>query len=210
MTDLISYLALGISLVSLVVVVMVSRYLPVLRKASAAYVDGSDVVSKIMSELNARASIQDRRLADTQVKLDVLEDRWIRSGWMPIQGPASYPSSGTRSGISPRESAVETTINRTEARLDTGFGLGLSAPVKQRFVRPSRVETSVLKSLLDREMTSPEVRGLLGSSREHAARVMKSLTDKGLVIRETSKKPYVYQISDAGRDMVTNGTASGS
>jgi predicted transcriptional regulator len=86
----------------------------------------------------------------------------------------------------------------------------LSAPLKQRFARPSRVETSVLESLLSKEMTSPEVRGLLGSSREHAARVMKSLTDNGLVMRETSKKPYVYQISDAGRDMVTNGTASGS
>jgi predicted transcriptional regulator len=60
----------------------------------------------------------------------------------------------------------------------------------------------VLKDLEDRRLTAPEVRGVLGSSREHAARMMKSLADRGLVIRDSTKRPYSYEISDVGRDVV--------
>jgi predicted transcriptional regulator len=74
---------------------------------------------------------------------------------------------------------------------------------------PSKVEALVMKSLVGRRMTAPEVRGVLGSSREHAARIMKSLADEGLVVRDTLKKPYTYELSDVGRDMVTGDSLPG-
>ncbi len=60
----------------------------------------------------------------------------------------------------------------------------------------------VLKALLDRDMTALEVMGILGCTREHAARLMKQLTEKGLVLRINDKKPFVYRINEKGKNFV--------
>ncbi len=47
--------------------------------------------------------------------------------------------------------------------------------------------------------TSVEIREKLGVSREHAARLLKGLFDRGLVIRNDSRKPFIYELTDSGR-----------
>jgi len=42
-------------------------------------------------------------------------------------------------------------------------------------------------------------------SREHAARIMKTLYDKGWVLRDAEHKPFLYQLSEAGRSHVSSG-----
>jgi hypothetical protein len=210
MVDVLTYVALGASVLSLASLIILARYLPVLRRASTAYVDSSDVISSMMKELNVRASLQDRRLADVQVKLDTLEDRWLRSGWMASQPLISYPSRVTSQGPVIRES--ESVMTRRPLKHDwpamrSSENSHLLDQVDLRM--PSKIEVVVLKNLVGRRMTAPEVKGILGSSREHAARTMKSLADKGLVVRDASKKPYSYTLSDAGRDMVTGNLPAG-
>ena len=39
----------------------------------------------------------------------------------------------------------------------------------------------------------------------HAARVMKGLYDKGLVMRNAANKPYLYGFSDAGKRYLSAG-----
>jgi hypothetical protein len=203
MVDLFAYVALGASIISLSSLIILARYLPVLRRASSAYVDSSDVISSMMKELNARATLQDRRLADAQVKLDTLEDRWLRSGWMVSQPVVSYPSGVANQGQTIHES--ETVMTRRPAEPVWSMMRSDEDRARERVDSrvPSRVEVTVLKSLLGRRVTAPEVKSILGSSREHAARIMKSLAEKGLVVRDVSKKPYSYELSDAGRDVVT-------
>jgi CRP-like cAMP-binding protein len=60
-------------------------------------------------------------------------------------------------------------------------------------------ELSVIKLLGDKPMSSVEIKELIGKSREHAARMMKALFDSGLVTRDNSKKPFVYQLTETGR-----------
>jgi len=42
----------------------------------------------------------------------------------------------------------------------------------------------------------------IGKSREHTARVMKELFERGLVARNDSTKPFVYQLTEAGRRFI--------
>jgi predicted transcriptional regulator len=44
--------------------------------------------------------------------------------------------------------------------------------------------------------TSKELHGRVGRSREHFARLMKKLYERGYVDRDTSKTPFVYAIND--------------
>jgi predicted transcriptional regulator len=60
-------------------------------------------------------------------------------------------------------------------------------------------ELSVIKLLSVKPRSSVEIKELIGKSREHAARLMKILFDSGLVSRNTSKKPFVYQLTETGR-----------
>jgi hypothetical protein len=203
MVDVLTYVALGASVTSLASLIVLVRYLPVLRRASTAYVDSSDVISNMMKELNVRASLQDRRLVDAQVKLDTLEDRWLRSGWMASQPVVSYSSRAANRGPMIREHEIVMTRHQVEPVWPVTGPNENRLPDQPDWGMPSRVEVVVLKTLVGRRMTAPEVKGVLGSSREHAARIMKSLADKGLVVRDASKKPYSYELSDAGRDMVT-------
>jgi predicted transcriptional regulator len=62
----------------------------------------------------------------------------------------------------------------------------------------------ILNALLNNDMTALQVMEMLGCTREHAARLMKQLTDKGLVTRISEKKPYVYRINEDGKKFLSN------
>lgn len=75
-------------------------------------------------------------------------------------------------------------------------------PVKDKKDRSIDTSKKVLLALLDRDMTAIDVMRLLGCSREHAARLMKQLKEKGLVNIVNSTKPYVYRITHEGKTFV--------
>ena len=58
--------------------------------------------------------------------------------------------------------------------------------------------------LSERARTSVEIRQQFGISREHAARLLKGLFDRGLVVRNDLRKPFVYEITETGRRMVAD------
>lgn len=75
-------------------------------------------------------------------------------------------------------------------------------PVKDKKDRSIDTSKKVLLALLDRDMTAIDVMRLLGCSREHAARLMKQLKEKGLVNIVNTTKPYVYRITHEGKTFV--------
>lgn len=189
-----------LSVASLGSLVLFLFYLPTLRRAAKSYRDSSAIVSGMMEELNSRAATQDKRLADIQVKLEVLEERWLRSGWTPTRASEDTDSHAGWLGRAPRSSGGEPGSPHLVS-LPTGLGGKVSA--QQAGSKPTRVELFVLERLTSGRLTAPQVKEILGSSREHAARTMKSLADKGLVVRDLSKRPYSYELSDSGRGVVT-------
>jgi len=61
-------------------------------------------------------------------------------------------------------------------------------------------EEEVLRLLIEHpeygSMGASSIARVLGRTREHIARVLKKLTDKGLLERDESRFPYVYRLSD--------------
>jgi hypothetical protein len=67
-----------------------------------------------------------------------------------------------------------------------------------------KTEKLALSLLGGGPLATPEIlKGLIDGggprSREHAARLMKELFEKGLVSRNNSSKPFVYQLTEEGK-----------
>ena len=75
--------------------------------------------------------------------------------------------------------------------------------VNRPIIDITATELSVLGLLLKGPMNSIEVQRVLGKSREHVARIMKDVFEGGYVLRDESKKPFVYRLTDMGRSKVT-------
>lgn len=81
-----------------------------------------------------------------------------------------------------------------------------AAPTVRR-VPPSggSTERQIIEMLSEKPRTSVEIRQRFDISREHSARLLKGLFDRGLVIRNDSGKPFVYEITEAGRRYLSAG-----
>jgi len=73
----------------------------------------------------------------------------------------------------------------------------------------SQTDAAILRALIDGPRTSNTIKDVLKVSREHNARLLKSLYDRGLVVRNDEHKPYVYEITEAGRRFLVGGSGSG-
>ena len=67
---------------------------------------------------------------------------------------------------------------------------------KETLTRLSPTEKTVLELLIHGPKAAPEIGRLVGKSREHTARMMKSLFEQGFVEREANRQPYQYRLND--------------
>jgi len=70
------------------------------------------------------------------------------------------------------------------------------------FTKLTPTERRVLELLADGGKAAPEIRRLLAKSREHTARLMKSLFEQGFVEREANRQPYEYRLNDKVREVL--------
>ena len=78
-------------------------------------------------------------------------------------------------------------------------------PVKGDDVLAELTETEldVLKRIVDTgEGTVPEIKDIIGKTREHTARLLKKLYENGFIDRNTSSMPYRYSIRKEIRDLI--------
>jgi predicted transcriptional regulator len=68
----------------------------------------------------------------------------------------------------------------------------------------TETETKVLLLLAKGARTSAQIKDEVGRSREHTARLMKALFERGLVVRNDRNKPYVYEITESGKSYVAS------
>lgn len=68
--------------------------------------------------------------------------------------------------------------------------------------RLSPTERSVLALLIGGPKAAPEIGRLMAKSREHTARLMKSLFEQGFVERETDRQPYEYHLNEKVKDVL--------
>jgi hypothetical protein len=66
----------------------------------------------------------------------------------------------------------------------------------------SPTEKGVLELLVGAPKAAPEIGRLMTKSREHTARLMKSLFEQGFVEREENRQPYEYRLNDKVREVL--------
>jgi hypothetical protein len=67
----------------------------------------------------------------------------------------------------------------------------------------TETEMEVLKMIVDLgEGTVPEIKDVINKTREHTARLLKKLYEKGYIDRNTSSMPYRYSIRKEIRDLI--------
>jgi hypothetical protein len=141
----------------------------------------SDVGKSLSIALDTRLKKQDEKILDVMVRMEVLQSRVSQPG--PVfETPRAKPED----------------LTNTQAR-------NLLQPrivLEQKAVVPRSLEPTekvVLQLLAKKPRTSVEMKVLIDKSREHTARLMKNLFERGLVERNDSKKPFVYQVTEQGR-----------
>ena len=75
------------------------------------------------------------------------------------------------------------------------------------FNQLTETEIEVLRMIVDiGEGSVPEIREQIGKTREHTARLLKKLYDKGFIDRNTSRMPYRYVIRKEIKELILQGS----
>jgi predicted transcriptional regulator len=161
---------------------LLSRYSNMVQEADKS----TRLAKDVWDSVNSRFSVVDARIIDLMAKTEVLSTR--------LSLPQDASSQASVVSIKP-------------ANLQSKAGP--SEPVRTMASSVSHgegteTEAKVLRLLAQGPRTSTQIKEEVGRSREHTARLMKGLFDRGLVIRNDRNKPYLYEITDSGKSYVAS------
>jgi hypothetical protein len=148
---------------------VLSRY----RLLTVQLANSNELARDLWSALDNRMKKQDERIVDLMAKVEIYG----------VKAEAVVPKSALKS--------VARSISTPFPRADT---------ITPRSGGGSNdVEKNILQRLVEGSKSSTEIKTIIGKSREHTARLMKSLFDDGYVIRNDRERPFVYEITESGR-----------
>ena len=136
------------------------------------------VVEAIVLDYTRKLRDYDKIISELRARIDILENR------VQPQSVISQQPSQIQPHMAPVSEPVTITQHQTienEVNSTTDY---------------------IFKLLAERPRSSREVQLAIGRTREHTARLMKKLHDLGLVSRDINTKPFRYNITDAGREML--------
>lgn len=136
------------------------------------------VVEAVVLEYTRKLHDYDKVIAELRAKVDIIESRAQPHGVVSqhLSQPQHHVTPMSEPVTVTQHTAIEKEVNST-----TDY---------------------ILKLLAERPRSSREVQLAIGRTREHTARLMKKLHDLGLVSRDINTKPFRYDITDAGREML--------
>jgi len=127
-------------------------------------------------------------------RFEVIQSRYSARPGLPVEQPTpSQVPTGEKGQAS--SFAQQNPTESRDRQMESQETSQITRPIML-----DKTEVSVLNQLSAKPRTPVEVKDLIQTSREHAARLMKRLFDEGFVARDTSKKPFVYQLTDKGRN----------
>jgi len=169
------------------------RYRQVSQRINAS----NDLGKDLWSALEQRMKKQDERILDLMSRLELIQLRFSEN---------PPPNLSSRPSLAPSTSQPGTTVvqPKTASRPEHVTGTEQASQITSQITLDA-TELSVIRLLEVKPRSSVEIKELIGKSREHAARLMKTLFDEKLVSRDSSKKPFVYQLTDDGRKRLSPG-----
>ncbi len=159
------------------------RYRQVSQKISAS----SDLGKDLWQALEQRMKKQDERILDMMGKFEVVQSRSMVTPVIFAPVSPAHPQ------------PVQQAVTPTAEKQSDVAELRRVAPQSKSQPVLDVTQKAAINLLNERPRSTIEIKEALRRSREHTARLMKNLFDRGLVIRDDSKKPFVYQLTDAGR-----------
>lgn len=142
------------------------------------YKTNEAVIEAVVLEYTRRLHDYDKVISELRAKVDIVESR-IKPHEVVSQDP-SQPQPHVALMSEPVTVTQHATIEK-EVNSTTDY---------------------IFKLLAERPRSSREVQLAIGRTREHTARLMKKLHGLGLVNRDINTKPFRYNITDAGRQML--------
>jgi hypothetical protein len=167
---------------AVVLAAFLSRYSALVQEADKS----TRLAKDVWDSLNSRFSVVDARIIDLMAKTEVLSSRF---------GP--YQTASQTRTPSIQSAGVPPTVTRS---LEAQRREVPQMPISEG----TETETRVLRLLVGGPRNSAQIKEEVGRSREHTARLMKALFDRGLVVRNDRNKPYVYEITESGRSYVAS------
>ncbi|MDG6898315.1 MAG: hypothetical protein JRN24_01110 [Nitrososphaerota archaeon] len=167
-------------------VVLLVRY----RQASEGVTESSELNRDLWGALEGRLKKQDERIVDIMARLEVVQVRVAAERVLATPQIQPLTQQVTSQNVTPSQPQIQ-----PHAELKSALEPRVPIPVGELDV----TEKTALKFLEGGAKPTPEITERLGRSREHTARLMKSLYDRGLVERDESGKPFVYKLAEAGK-----------
>jgi Winged helix DNA-binding domain len=161
---------------------LLSRYDRLVKEADKS----TRLAKDVWDSVNSRFAVIDGRIIDLMVKTDVLSSRLGVVQFVPDS--RSIP--GPTQNIQMKSDGQFDIVKGERTRTLVGEG--------------TETEARVLRFLVGGAKSSAEIKDQIGRSREHTARLMKALFERGLVVRNDRNKPYVYEITESGRSYVAS------
>lgn len=152
-------------------VMLLSRYRNLVERVERA----SGIIEGLWESIESRLHKQDERILELAMKYDVIATRQASQSLGKKQ---SYEESKKKVAAAGEAASIEPSTSRSQT---------------------DSTERIVLNLLSQRPMTSVEIKNIIKKSREHTARLMKLLHDRGLVSRDSTKRPFLYSITEKGR-----------
>jgi hypothetical protein len=181
--DIITYFAAGvIGLFAVLSWVLLSKY----RNLTVKVVESTELARDIWNALDSRLKKQDERILDVMTRFEVYESRLVAP--VPEAVKERAPVRTAKAEVQPQQ--------KEEVREELKEETKPATPAREDLEPTERV---VLQLLLERPRTSIEIKTLVKKSREHSARLMKTLFERRLVSRADEKKPFVYELTEEGR-----------
>ncbi len=202
---------------SLFVVMIVGSYIVYQRvvMAQEEYEDSKDAVRNISSGFT-------RQVKRMESELDRIESEALQAKYMANEAMNSGQGTGdaTLKGLekvkelSDRVDTIETSIESmrgdlqkiaSQPRIMQQVPVTAPIPVEGDNIlqQITGTELEVLKMIVDLgEGTVPEIKDVIGKTREHTARLLKKLYEKGYIDRNTSSMPYRYSIRKEIRELI--------
>jgi hypothetical protein len=210
-TDYITIISLGISTVSIVLVIYLQSRL---RKLSVAknHSDPSDdnvfEVSAIVSEFGSRLKRLEEGLVDLKVKQEILDLRVARSSASqfraeekPVISPRTESSYTSVESVVPRPTSMQVDSSEIVSRVPPSNKLTQDSAEKKQL---GGTELEALRIVFEGRgrISAKEIQQKIDRTREHTARMMSSLYREGLVERDVTARPFSYSITQKGRDLL--------
>jgi chaperonin cofactor prefoldin len=183
--------------------------------AQEEYEDSKDAVRNISSGFT-------RQVKRMESELDRIESEALQAKYMANEAMNSGQGTGdaTLKGLekvkelSDRVDTIETSIESMRGDLQKIAAqprivqqVPVTAPIPVEgdniLQQITGTELEVLKMIVDLgEGTVPEIKDVIGKTREHTARLLKKLYEKGYIDRNTSSMPYRYSIRKEIRELI--------